>query len=77
MRPTIMAMIFSTGVVSAGTVSMYSPSRITVTRSAMRFELVHLVRDVDDADAPAFSRRMMREELVDLGIVQRRGRLRP
>ena len=36
-RPTIMAMIFSTGVVSAGTVSIYSPSRMTVTRSAMRF----------------------------------------
>ena len=36
-RPTIMAMILATGVVSAGTVSMYSPSRMTVTRSAMRF----------------------------------------
>ena len=29
--------VLATGVVSAGTVSTYSPSRMTVTRSAMRF----------------------------------------
>ena len=36
-RPTIMLMIVSIGVEAAGTVPMYCPSRITVTRSAIRF----------------------------------------
>ncbi len=35
-RPTIMAMSESIGVSAIGTVAMYWPSRITVTRSAMR-----------------------------------------
>ena len=38
-------------------------------------QLVHLVRDVDDADALRLEPANDREELVDLGVVQRRGRL--
>ena len=56
-------------------VPTWAPSRSTVTRSAMREDLVEAVADIDDADAALLEAAHDVEQARHVGFGQRRGRL--
>ena len=74
-RPAIMRMSSGTVASPASTVPTRRPSRKTVTRCADLRDLLHAVRDVDDADPARGQAAHGREQLADLRLREGRGRL--